>query len=110
MFHNNIISNQFWTGVFVVLFLTAGCDVLKVNNPNSLVEKDLSNPAAAPSLANGAEAVLTEALGDLLGPYSTATDELTWIGTRDAWQDLDQGEIANPLNEFADGAFNAISE
>lgn len=106
----NTISKQFWIGALILLFTTAGCDVLKVNNPNSLVEEDLDNPAAAPAIANGAEATLTEALGNLLGPYSTATDELTWIGTRDAWQDLDQGELGNPLNEFADGAFNAISE
>ncbi|MCW9705581.1 hypothetical protein [Fodinibius salsisoli] len=110
MFFTNTIFKQIWIGALSLLFITAGCDVLKVNNPNSLVEEDLGNPAAAPAIANGAEATLTEALGNLLAPYSTATDELTWIGTRDAWQDLDQGELENPLNEFSDGAFNAISE
>ncbi|MDZ7694358.1 MAG: hypothetical protein U5K69_25085 [Balneolaceae bacterium] len=88
----------------------AGCDVLQVNNPNSLVEEDLENPVAAGSIANGAEATLVEALGQLLGPYSTATDELTWIGTRDGWQQLDQGEVSEPLNEFTDASFLAVSE
>lgn len=88
----------------------SGCDMLKVNNPNSLVEGDLDNPAAASSIANGAEAIVTDALGSLLAPYSTATDELTWIGTRDAWEQLDQGEVDDPINEFADGAFRSVSE
>lgn len=94
----------------LVAFMISSCDILDVNNPNSLIEEDLENPAAAPAIANGAEANLTRALGELLGPYSTATDELTWIGTRDGWQELDQGKIDNPLNEFSDGAFNLINE
>lgn len=88
----------------------AGCDILEVDNPNSLVEEDLENPASASSIANGAEATLTGAIGELLGPYSTATDELQWIGTRDAWEQLDQGEVDDPLNEFADNAFTEIAE
>ncbi|SMO52576.1 hypothetical protein [Fodinibius sediminis] len=87
-----------------------GCDVLDVNNPNNLVEDDLDNPVAAPAIANGAEATLTNALGEILGPYSTATDELTWIGTRDAWQQLDQGEVDDPLNEFVDVGFQYVGE
>lgn len=98
-------------GVLLIAGLgTAGCDFLKVDNPNSLIEEDLNNPAAAPAIANGAEATVTDALGSLLAPYSTATDELTWIGTRDAWEQLDQGEVGDPINEFADGAFQAVSE
>lgn len=104
-------SNTKLLAIFLVfgLYLT-GCDILEVNNPNSLVEKDLSNPIAATSLANGAEATLSEALGELLGPYSTATDELTWIGTRDGWQQLDQGEVSEPLNEFTDASFLSIAQ
>ncbi len=100
---------------FLAVFLTlslvvSGCDLLNVNNPNSLVEEDLENPASASALANGAEASVTEALGEALGPYSTATDELTWVGTLDAWQQLDQGEVGDPQNQFVDEAFNQIAE
>jgi hypothetical protein len=104
------IAKNYWIA-FIFLGLTvSSCDLLDVNNPNSLIEEDLDNPAAAPAIANGAEATLTNALGDILAPYSTATDELIWIGTRDGWQELDQGKLDNPLNEFADAAFNSISE
>lgn len=105
------ILNRGLIAVTLALALSlAGCDILEVNNPNSLVEEDLENPVAAGSIANGAEATLVEALGQLLGPYSTATDELTWIGTRDGWQQLDQGEVSPPLNEFTDASFLAVSQ
>lgn len=90
--------------------ILSGCDVLNVNNPNSLVEQDLENPAAAPAIANGAEATLTSALGSVLAPYSVASDELTWIGTRDAWLELNQGRTASPTNEFIDEAFTSLSQ
>lgn len=105
-----IITTNYWLSLLIAGFIITGCDILNVDNPNSLIEEDLDNPAAAPAIANGAEATLTNALGNLLAPYSTATDELTWIGTRDGWQELDQGMVENPINEFTDGAFNSISE
>lgn len=104
------ITKYYWIFLLFAGLTFTGCDILNVNNPNSLIEEDLDNPAAAPAIANGAEATLTNALGDLLAPYSTATDELTWIGTRDGWQELDQGMVDNPINEFTDGAFNSISQ
>lgn len=104
------VNRRFLSFVLIALFGLAGCDILNVDNPNSLIEEDLDNPAAAPSIANGAEATLTRSLGDLLAPYSTVTDELTWIGTRDAWLQLNQGETTDPLNEFVDGAYSSISE
>lgn len=100
--------------VFALLLLagalTAGCDVLEVDNPNNLVEEDLGNPAAAPAIANGALSTVTEGIGTVLGPYSAATDELTWTGTRDAWEQLVFGEVDDPLNEFSDDAFGEIAE
>ena len=87
-----------------------GCDALEVDNPNSLVEEDLGNPTAAPAIANGALTTLTQGIGTVLGPYSAATDELTWTGTRDAWEQLVFGEVTDPLNEFSDAAFGAIAE
>lgn len=101
---------RFFAVFLTLLLVISGCDLLDVNNPNSLVEEDLENPASASALANGAEASVTEALGEALGPYSTATDELTWVGTLDAWQQLDQGEVSDPQNQFVDEAFNQLAE
>jgi hypothetical protein len=92
------------------LTLMAGCDALEVDNPNSLVEEDLGNPTASPAIANGALTTLTQGIGTVLGPYSAATDELTWTGTRDAWEQLVFGDVTDPLNEFSDAAFGAIAE
>ena len=108
--YTSYLKKRFFSALVIIGLGISGCDMLNVNNPNSLVEEDLSNPAAASSIANGAEATATNALGTLLAPYSTVTDEVTWIGTRDAWEQLDQGEISDPINEFADGAFRSVSQ
>ncbi|MDX1546519.1 MAG: hypothetical protein R3247_06010 [Rhodothermales bacterium] len=96
--------------VLALLLVLPACDILEVDNPNNLVEDDLANPAAASAMANGVEASVTRALGAILAPYSTATDELTWVGSRDAWQQLDFGNVNNPLNEFTDAAFPYVGE
>lgn len=89
----------------------AGCsDVLEVENPNNLIEADLDNPAAAAPIVSGANATLARGIGAMLGVYSTATDEVTWVGSRDAWRELDQGFIASERNEFSDDAFRFFSE
>ena len=88
----------------------AGCGLLDVENPNNLVEDDLSNPAAAPAMANGLEASVTRAMSYMLAVYSTASDELTWVGSRDAYQQLDFGNTTNPFNEFTDLAFPYVGE
>lgn len=106
----SLLKNSFLLGAVLSVFHLSACNILEVENPNSLTEENLQNPAAAPSLANGAEATLTNALGSLLASYSTVTDELTWIGTRDGWLLLDQGETTDPINEFIDSAYRSVSE
>ncbi|ARA92373.1 hypothetical protein AWN76_003770 [Rhodothermaceae bacterium RA] len=88
----------------------AGCNLLEAENPNNLIEEDLGNPQAATPMANGAEATVTRALNAVMGPFSTATDEVTWVGSRNAWQELDQGFVDRELNEFSDAAFPFVGE
>src|SRR3989449_1308429 len=89
----------------------AGCSsLLDVNNPNSVPIEDIGDPKTAPSLANGLLSSLARAWGAVLSPYSIATDELMWIGSRDAWQYLDQGIISEPTNEFVDAAYPFLGE
>ncbi len=92
------------------LLMMSACDILEVDNPNNLIEDELNDPAAAVAIANGAEAAVTRALGAIYAPYSTVSDELTWIGSRDGWERLDLGEIDNPSNEFTDNAFHYVGE
>ena len=97
-------------GVVAFGLVLGGCDILNVENPNNLEEGQLGNPTAAVPIANGAEGAVTRALGAILSAYSTATDELVWIGSRDAWFQLDRGFLNDPANEFTDAAFPYVGE
>ena len=108
-FQHPLLSLTLGLAVVVALF-ASGCDVLEVDNPNSLREEDLSRPVSAGPMANGAEAAVTRALGMAITPASTTSDELTFIGSRDAWNQLDLGVIGDESNEFSDYAFPFVGE
>jgi hypothetical protein len=94
-----------------LVVLGTGCSsLLDVKNPNNVNEGDLNNPAVAAALANGALSATARAWSNVLTPYSEATDELTWIGSRDAWSDLDQGYLTGITNEFVDAAFPQVAQ
>jgi hypothetical protein len=86
------------------------CDILDVNNPNNLTEESVESPAAANAVVNGAVAANARAISTQWLGYLIATDEITWIGSRDAWGQLDQGFISNPANEFTDAAFPVVAQ
>jgi hypothetical protein len=95
----------------VAAFALGGCSgILDVDNPNNLLEDDLSSPASARALAAGAGATVARSIGAILGPYSNVTDEVSWRGSRDAWFQLDIGNVADPGNEFTDDAFRFVGE
>ena len=96
--------------LLIAVFSMAGCGILDVENPNNLIEDDLDNPAAAEPMANGVEAAVTRALSYILAPYSVGTDECTWVGSRDAWGQLDAGALDFAGNEFTDQAFPYVGE
>jgi hypothetical protein len=93
------------------LGVVTGCKgLLDVENPNNIAEEALDNPQAADQQANGVQAATVRMLSAVMTPYATATDELDWIGSRDAWLDLEKGAISNYLNEFTDQAFPFVGE
>ena len=100
------------TSIFVILFfLIQGCtDGLKVNNPNNLLESDIENFVGATGIANGANGTVLQGIGYVYAPYEVATDEVYWIGSRNAWDELDKGNISDPNNEFVDQAWPYITE
>ena len=81
-----------------------------VDNPNAVVEAALAAAAGATTLVNGQGASVTRALTSIYGPSHVATDELTWVGSREFWKNLDDGDISDPVNEYTDGAFPFVAE
>ena len=97
------------TSLITFIILTGfGCD-LETDNPNNLLEDGLTLTAFTP-MVNGVEGALVRAYGNILAPYSTASDEMIWIGSRDAWQQLNFGNVSNPNNEFTDAAYFYVNE
>ena len=85
-------------------------DLLDVSNPNDLIEEDVKTEAAASAVVNGALTLVSSSVSQSWQPYLVASDELRWIGSRDAWLSLDKGFIDDPLNEFIDGPFPAMGQ
>ncbi|MCI0690730.1 hypothetical protein L0337_01840 [candidate division KSB1 bacterium] len=95
----------------LALLLFVGCgNVLEVDNPNNVLEENLNDPAAAAAIANGVLSTGSNGIGYCLAPYTTVTDEGIWIGSRDAWNQLDKGNVGDFNNEFVDAAWPFITE
>lgn len=86
----------------------SGCNLLDVDNPNSLVEESIQQEAAANGVTNGSLRLVSNAVADIWEGPAVVADELYWTGSRDAWGQLDQGHISDPLNEFTDAAFPTL--
>src|SRR5215207_10117383 len=85
----------------IMLLAAPACTIFDTNvkNPNAIEESALVDPGSAPTLANGLNAAVTRMITSVYGPYSVASDELTWVGSRENWGLLDAGDVSDPLNE-----------
>jgi hypothetical protein len=103
-----------WGRTLLTVFLgigLVGCDsLIDVENPNNVKGEDLLDPAAAASVASGALYTVSAGYSYMLSAYSAVSDEVTWVGSRDAWLQLDQGTPDNPENEFVDAAFGLVGQ
>jgi hypothetical protein len=106
---NNQRTRKSWIALALVLVLPS-CDILDVNNPNNLTQESIEAPAAAAALVNGALAANARGISNVWLGYLMTTDEVVWIGSRDAWGQLDQGFISNAGNEFSDAAFPLVTQ
>jgi starch-binding outer membrane protein, SusD/RagB family len=107
---SNTIRQALLGSALALGLVLPACDILDVNNPNSVKEEDLAKIAAASALVNGAVAANWRATSNVWLGYLMATDEIVWIGSRDAWGQLDQGFIANPANEFTNAAYPLLGQ
>jgi hypothetical protein len=87
------------------VFALSGCNLLDVNNPNSLTEESVQLPAASNGVTNGSLRKVADAVSEVWQTTGVASDEFFWTGSRDGWNTLDQGAIAEPRNEFLDAVF-----
>jgi len=93
-----------------VAVLLSGCDILDVENPNNLVEESVQLESGANGVVNGSLELVTDALADIWEGPEVVSDNLYWIGSRDAWGSLDNGFIQDELNEFLDAAFPTLGQ
>jgi starch-binding outer membrane protein, SusD/RagB family len=84
-------------------FILAACST-DVENPNNVTEEALANPTAAGSIIAGAENSTTRAMNSIWTPYAAITDETVFKGSRDDYQQLDQGQAGNPANEYTNAS------
>lgn len=96
--------------LLAVALAVPACDILDVDNPNNLLEEDVQQPAAASAVASGALSTVARAISRGWQPIGMAADELNWIGSRDAWGQLDFGFLSDPSNEFTDENFPYLGE
>lgn len=90
------------------VFALSGCNLLDVDNPNNLVEESVKLESAANGMANGSLRLVSDAIGGVWEAPGVVADEFYWTGSRDAWGQLDNGFVADPLNEFTDGRFPSL--
>lgn len=107
---NNIKNRKSFLGALCGSLLLVGCGLLDVDNPNALVQADFEKITAAAAAVNGSQATVARGVGSIYASFSTVGDEITWIGSRDAWNELDQGKPDNTGNEFVDGSFPSIAQ
>jgi hypothetical protein len=91
----------------------ASCTVFstEVKNPNAVTEDAISSAAAAAtSLVTGLYGAVNAAGNQITGTSGAASDELTWVGSREYWNLLDVGDIGDPLNEYTDGQYPYVSQ
>ncbi len=83
----------------------------EVKNPNAVTEDAIATAsAAATSLVTGLYGAVNAAGNQLVGTIGVASDELTWVGSREYWNLLDVGDVGDPLNEYTDGQFPYLAQ
>ncbi|MEI6740431.1 MAG: RagB/SusD family nutrient uptake outer membrane protein [Gemmatimonadaceae bacterium] len=102
------------TAVTVLGAMTlASCQIFstEVKNPNAVTEDAIATAAAAAgSLVTGLYGAVNAAGNQLVGVIGAASDELTWVGSREYWNLLDVGDLGDPLNEYTDGLYPYMSQ
>lgn len=93
----------------LLLFL-GSCNLLEVENPNSLTVDDVSLPSSAEGLKNGQLNALMSGLGWTYAATSTVSDEIYWTGSYESYKTFGEGRIAFDANEITVAGYPEISQ
>ncbi|MCH2449785.1 MAG: hypothetical protein MK198_06515 [Gracilimonas sp.] len=93
----------------LLLFL-GSCNLLEVENPNSLTVEDVSLPSSAEGLKNGQLNALMSGLGWTYAATSTISDEIYWTGSYESYKTFNEGRVAFDANEITVAGFPEISQ
>ncbi len=96
--------------LLAVAVLVAGCDVMDVSNPNSLVAEDIESPSSAAGLKNGLINATMVATGWAYAPLSTISDEMYWNGSYESFGIYNVGRVTVRNNEITVNTFPELSE
>jgi starch-binding outer membrane protein, SusD/RagB family len=97
-------------GLGLTLSAVACSGLLDVDNPNNIKGEDIPLPTAATPLLNGVHSALARGINAVVLPIATVSDELDWVGSRDAWRQLEYGDLSDPFNEFTDAAYPSLAQ
>lgn len=105
------VGRVWGTLAVLALVVTWGCEnPLNVQNPNKLTEENVNSPGAYAAAVGASRNNLARAANGMLAIMNNVTDQSFWIGSRDAWGALDQGNISDPTNEFTDITWPAVGQ
>jgi hypothetical protein len=109
---SNSIPTQSYSSLLVVIFLlfATSCNLLEVENPNSLTVDDVTSPSSALSLKNGQLSALMTGVAWTYAATSTISDEIYWTGSYESYKIFDEGRISFDANEILIGGYPEISQ
>ncbi|MBD3615384.1 MAG: hypothetical protein HUJ22_02340 [Gracilimonas sp.] len=93
----------------LLLFL-GSCNLLEVENPNSLTVEDVSLPSSAEGLKNGQLNALMSGLGWTYAATATISDEIYWTGSYESYKTFSEGRVDFDANEIIVAGFPEISQ
>jgi hypothetical protein len=93
-----------------LLLLLGSCNLLEVENPNSLTVDDVSLPSSAEGLKNGQLNALMSGTAWTYAATSTISDEIYWTGSYESYKTFSEGRVFFDANEILVSGYPEISQ
>ncbi|WP_157939425.1 RagB/SusD family nutrient uptake outer membrane protein [Gracilimonas amylolytica] len=93
-----------------LLLFMGSCNLLEVENPNSLTVDDVSLPSSAEGLKNGQLNALMSGMGWTFAATTTISDEIYWTGSYESYKTYSEGLVGFDANEILVAGYPEISQ